>query len=194
MAGPARYLAHDERLVLSVRRHASLLIRPGGQVLLVVVVASAIGYLTSPEDGGDFLDTVVGVAALATFARFAWKLWEWWADRIVVTDHRIFEVSGLITRRVASMPLRKVTDMTYRRSLGGRLLGYGDLILESAGQDQALGGVHHIPKPDHFYRTVTSLVTSALGSVSVEGDDDRPPSRDTAGDDMDTGPLPRVTL
>lgn len=191
MAGPARYLAADERLVLSVRRHWSLLIRPGAQVLAFIAAASALGFLSSPDDGGDLLDTVMGVVAVALFARFAWKAWEWWADRIIVTDHRIFEVSGILTRRVASMPLRKVTDMTYRRSLGGRLLGYGDLALESAGQDQALGGVHHIPRPDDFYRTVTSLVTSALGSVSVEPEQDP----GTRGDDeRDTGPLPRVIL
>ena len=33
------------------------------------------------------------------------------------------------------MPLAKVTDMSFQRSPIGRILGYGEFILESAGQD-----------------------------------------------------------
>ena len=39
------------------------------------------------------------------------------------------------------MPLTKVTDMSFKRSFPGRLLGYGEFIVESAGQDQALRNV-----------------------------------------------------
>ncbi len=45
---------------------------------------------------------------------------------------------GVFTRRVAMMPLMKVTDMSYNRSVLGRLVGYGEFVLESAGQEQAL--------------------------------------------------------
>jgi uncharacterized membrane protein YdbT with pleckstrin-like domain len=120
-------------------------------------------------------------------ARFAWRGWEWNVAHIVVTDRRIFEVSGLISRRVASMPLTKVTDMTYHRSLLGRLLGYGDLRVESPGQKQAVEKIAFLPKPDDFYRTVTSLVMAKS-----------PTHRETVADRVDTddptGPLPRVIV
>ena len=114
---------------------------------------------------------------------------------IVVTDQRIFEVSGVLTRKVASMPLTRVTDMTYRRSLLGRLLGYGDLIVESAGQDQALSHIDHLPDPDGFYRTITSLVTAGIPSLLPEDEDQElwlP--YDRSSDEDDTGPLPRVIV
>ncbi len=85
------------------------------------------------------------------------------------------------------MPLTRVTDMTYRRSIAGRLLGYGDLIVESAGQDQALSRIERIPHPDHFYRTITSLVTAGLPSMMP--DDGAGPA-----DEEDTGPLPQVVV
>ncbi|HWL65097.1 MAG TPA: PH domain-containing protein, partial [Actinomycetota bacterium] len=117
----------------------------------------------------------------------AWRMWEWRADRIVVTDRRIFEVSGVLTRKVASMPLVKMTDITYRRSVLGRLLGYGELIVETAGQDQSLNRITHLPHPDDFYRTITWLVTGGLTPRAE-------PEDDYYVDDDDTGPLPRVVV
>jgi hypothetical protein len=43
------------------------------------------------------------------------------------------------------MQLTKVTDMTFQRSPIGRLLGFGEFILESAGQDQALTNLGYLP-------------------------------------------------
>jgi membrane protein YdbS with pleckstrin-like domain len=157
--------------------------------LCAVLAAGAIGWFTSPSEGSDRIDLVLGIAALIVAARFGWRVWQWHSDRIVVTDQRIFEVSGILTRRVASMPLTRVTDMTYQRSLLGRILGYGDLIIESAGQDQALSRIEHLPRPDDFYRTITSLVTAGIPSLLPEGED-----RVWLPEDEDTGPLPRVIV
>ena len=78
----------------------------------------------------------------------------WAVDYFVVTSHRFIETSGLFNRKVAMMPLAKVTDMTFQRSVLGRMLGYGTFILESAGQDQALSTVDHIPYPEQLYLEV----------------------------------------
>ena len=51
-------------------------------------------------------------------------------------------------------PLTKVTDMSFRRSSLGRVLGYGEFVLESAGQDQALRVVDHLPCPEQLYLEV----------------------------------------
>jgi hypothetical protein len=41
------------------------------------------------------------------------------------------------------MPLTKVTDLTFQRTLGGRILGYGTVIAESAGQNQAFERINY---------------------------------------------------
>jgi hypothetical protein len=56
------------------------------------------------------------------------------------------------------MPLSKVTDMSFQRSSLGRILGYGEFILESAGQDQALRVVDHLPYPEQLYLEVCGLI------------------------------------
>jgi hypothetical protein len=44
--------------------------------------------------------------------------------------------------------------MSYNRSVLGRLLGYGEFVLESAGQDQALRTVSFLPHPDALYEEI----------------------------------------
>lgn len=172
----------------------SILLRPFLAALVAIVLAGSIGWITSPSKGSDTVDLVLGLVALFFAARCGWRAWQWHADRIVVTDQRIFEVSGVLTRKVASMPLTRVTDMTYKRTLLGRILGYGDLIVESAGQDQALSRIERLPHPDDFYRTLTSLVTAGIPSLLPEGGDQIWLHDDRSSEDDDTGPLPRVIV
>ena len=164
-----------------------VLARPLLAAIAAIFVAATLGWFTSPSSGSDKVDLVAGLIALFFAGRLGWKTWHWYSDRFVVTDQRIFEVSGVLTRKVASMPLTRVTDMTYRRSLLGRMLGYGDLIVESAGQDQALSRIEKLPRPDDFYRTITSLVTAGLPSM-LPDDEEAEPSEE------DTGPLPRIIV
>jgi Bacterial PH domain len=56
------------------------------------------------------------------------------------------------------MPLAKVTDMSFQRSAMGRIFGYGEFILESAGQDQALNKIDYLPYPEQLYLEVCGLI------------------------------------
>jgi uncharacterized membrane protein YdbT with pleckstrin-like domain len=96
------------------------------------------------------------------FLYFLWQAINWAVDYFVVTSHRFILTTGLLNRKVAMMPLAKVTDMTFQRSFLGRILGYGTFILESAGQDQALSTVDFIPYPEQLYLEVCSLLFKPL--------------------------------
>src|SRR6266536_3019735 len=85
-------------------------------------------------------------------------VWEWVVTYFVVTSQRFLLANGIVTRKVNMMPLAKVTDMTFQRSALGRLLGYGEFILESAGQDQALTNVDYLPYPEQLYLEVCGLI------------------------------------
>jgi uncharacterized membrane protein YdbT with pleckstrin-like domain len=91
----------------------------------------------------------------------SWLVWEyvdWKREYFIVTDRRLMLVHGVINRDVAIMPLGKVTDMLYRRSPVGKVLGYGTFIFESAGQDQALSQVPWVTEPDKRYRDISALI------------------------------------
>jgi membrane protein YdbS with pleckstrin-like domain len=189
MSADHRYLAHEEEVILRVNRHVTVLAKPFFQMVAVILLTLVVGSVMSPQSGTDLLDRILGIAAAAFVLRLGWKLWGWRVDRIIVTDRRIFEVSGILTRNVASMPLANMTDVTYRRSVLGRLLGYGELVVETAGQLQSLNRISHLPKPDDFYRAITFLV-----SVGLTRRPDPQTVREVNEDEDDTGPLPRVIV
>jgi hypothetical protein len=187
-AGHMRYLAEDEVIVLEVRRHPAVLLRPFFETLAVVGIASLLGSAASPGRGDDAIDTLLGWIVLAFLVRFLWKGLEWTADHIVLSDQRMFEVSGVLTRRVGSLPLVKLTDLTYTRTLPGRLLRYGHLKVETPGQQQALTLIRFLPHPDRFYQTLNGLVMARYPKPQPVVEEQR------RSDDEDTGPLPRVIV
>ena len=86
------------------------------------------------------------------------KIWDWAVNYFVVTSHRLILARGVIVRKVGMLPLGKVTDMSFQRTTIGRILGYGEFIVESAGQDQALRNVRFIPYPEQLYLEVCGLI------------------------------------
>ena len=151
-----KYLLPHEHQVITVRKHPAVLLRPIGVTLLGLVIAAVIST-TVAQHNADVVGFVWIVWAVL-LVWLAYKVWEWSQDYFIVTSRRMLLATGVITRKVAMMPLVKVTDMSFQRSSLGRLLGYGEFILESAGQDQALRRVDHIPYPEQLYLEVCGLI------------------------------------
>ncbi|MFI6604772.1 PH domain-containing protein [Nonomuraea sp. NPDC050536] len=152
-----RYLLPHEHQVIMVRRHPAVLLRPVAEVFGGLIIAGLLSKFFGDKGGGTAL-VVVWWLWLLLLIRFVWKVAEWSVDYFVVTSKRMLLTTGLITRKVAMMPLQKVTDMSFQRSLLGRMLGYGEFILESAGQDQALSTVEYIPYPETLYLEVCQML------------------------------------
>lgn len=157
LRGLDRYLLRGEYLVAEIHRHRVVLLKP----FLAVVGAAALAIWIDLNVGGTGSSPVVRLVWAAALVVLAWALWrwaEWRNERFVVTDKRILLFRGFVTKRVPMMPLTKVTDMTYERSILGRLLGYGTFVLESAGQDQALSRIDHVPNSDENYRKIIAEI------------------------------------
>ena len=153
------YLLPTERRVIRLRRHWATVLVYLVQTVLALVIAFLLSYLFG--DSGTYawlIQNVLGYAALFALLRFTFYLVEWWVERIVVTDKRFMLTTGIFTTKVAMMPVSKITDMTYERSLLGRMLGYGTMILESAGQIQALNRIEFLPRPEEVFDAISELV------------------------------------
>jgi uncharacterized membrane protein YdbT with pleckstrin-like domain len=151
-----RYLLPHEHQVITVRRHPAVLIKPIAVVLAGLAIAAVISTTIARHNG-----TAVAAVWILWGVLLLWlvyKVVEWSVDYFIVTSRRMLLATGVFTRKVAMMPLVKVTDMSFQRSALGRLLGYGEFILESAGQDQALRVVDHLPYPEQLYLEVCGLI------------------------------------
>lgn len=156
-----RYLLDEERPIVATRHHWAKLAEPVGTPLLGVILAGWIEANLTAETA--VLGQVVWLLWLVLVARAIWRLLEWRNEWFVATDKRLLMTYGLLTHKVAMMPLRKVTDMNYGRSLLGRLLGYGQFVLESAGQDQAMREIQWVPSPDEKYRRICATIFGPEG-------------------------------
>ena len=154
-----RYLVAGEHVVTSIRRHPVVLIIPSAAAITALALAQQVDVRTpaSAERAADILWYV----ALGVLAWALWRWFDWARTRFVATDKRLLLLHGLLVRKVSMMPLAKVTDMTYDRSIPGRLFGWGTFVLESAGQDQALSEIHFVPHPDANYRAICAELFGA---------------------------------
>jgi len=146
----AKYLFPTERYRGEWKRHW---IHLTTHLLVGVVATFILGYLSgflAKQNVSGLWMAAVGVWAVI-MSWVAWRVADWYYDRFILTNKRLMLVNGIITRRVAMMPLIKVTDMKYEQSPLGRMLNYGTFVLESAGQDQALSKVEHMPNPNELY-------------------------------------------
>jgi uncharacterized membrane protein YdbT with pleckstrin-like domain len=164
-----KYLLPREVQVATVRQHPAVLIAASAQALGGLLVAA---LLTATVLHG-IIAGVVWIACGVLILRLIWKILNWSVDYFVVTTERLLLTTGFLTRRVAMMPLTKVTDMSFRRTFPGRLLGYGEFIVESAGQDQALRNVEYIPYPEQLYLLVCGMLfpSSAADADDIEEKD-----------------------
>lgn len=145
----SNYLFGSERFRGEWRKHWLSLWK---QILAAALSPFIVGYL-----GGVLASvspTALQILLLLWLLLLTWVMWgvaDWYYDRFVLTNRRIMEVSGIVTRRVAMMPLGRVTDMAYVQGVIGRMLNFGTFIIESAGQDQALREIKTLPRPNALY-------------------------------------------
>lgn len=148
-----RYLFPTEKFRGEWRRHWIALVRKLSiGVIATLLLGYLAGFFASKEQ-----PTALTVLVLIWIGVMGWVLWdvaEWYYDRFILTNKRVMLIEGIISRKVAMMPLGRVTDMKYTQSPLGRVLGYGTFELESAGQDQALRNVPNLPNPTDLYLQV----------------------------------------
>jgi membrane protein YdbS with pleckstrin-like domain len=151
-----KYLLPHERQVISVHEHPAVLIGPIALVLLGLAIAGVLSNYAAKGNTTAIL--IIWGLWVVLLGWLGVKIWEWAVNYFVVTSKRLILAKGVVVRNVGMLPLAKVTDMSFRRSTTGRFLGYGEFIVESAGQDQALRNVKFIPYPEQLYLEVCGLI------------------------------------
>lgn len=75
------------------------------------------------------------------------------------TDRRLLIKSGLITTRLAEMPLTKIEDLLIEQGLFGKLFGYGTVVFKGSGGTVRV--CKHIEAPFAFYKLIQEQVALA---------------------------------
>ncbi|GAB3199601.1 PH domain-containing protein [Geodermatophilus arenarius] len=189
----AKYLLPGEQAVVATRRHWAVLLWPGAKA--VAVLLAGLWVLTL--DPGNRVSASVGLlVVLGALGWFALRAGEWWMRHFIVTRRRVLLTSGIVARTVSLLPLRRITDLTWKETVPGQLLGYGTFRFESAGSQQALSQITHLPRADLLYREVSELLFGSDGGGAAAGDDEGNPDDNgrpaAAPPRHDTQPIPRL--
>ena len=187
-----KYLLPDERWVVATRRHWAVLIEPTAKFLPVFLIGGWL-LLFDPENR---VTSSAGLLVLVgALIYYGLRVAEWWMRHFIVSTRRVLLTSGVIARTVTLLPLRRITDLTWKETVPGQLLDYGTFRFESAGQQQALSEITFLPGADVLYRRVSGLLFgSDWGGAASSGDDegnaDPSEPRADGADRRDTEPIP----
>ncbi len=153
MAFPTRLLRDGEDLVLDLRPHPIALAFPLGVTVLVLVAMGLIlNYLPdSSPTWARWATVIVAVGVILVLA--APRVIRWATSHFVVTSERIIHRTGLVAKHSMDIPLDRLQNVQFGQSVFERMIGAGNLALESAGED-GMTTFDDVRHPDRVQKTI----------------------------------------
>jgi membrane protein YdbS with pleckstrin-like domain len=166
---PRKLLNPSEQVAVDVGPHWKYMVRPG--LAVIIALALAVGTLGAPADRWEEL--AVAVVLVLCLLWLGVRYVKWATTSFTVTNERLILRRGVLRRSWREILLDRLTDISCRQTLGDRLLGCGDILLESPGRE----GQEVFPDLPHplriqkeIYRLVNQrrLVVGAGGGAATD--------------------------
>jgi uncharacterized membrane protein YdbT with pleckstrin-like domain len=125
-----KLLNEGEDVVLDLHPHWEFFVKSGATLLAAVV----IGILVLTRDLPGWVEAVVGVGVLAALLWFGSTYAKWATTNFVVTTDRLIYRHGVLAKRGIEIPLERVNTVFFSQTILERMVGSGDLVIESAGE------------------------------------------------------------
>ncbi len=153
---PGKYLGTDEAELLHLRTHGKALVWPV-VALLVIAVAAGVAVAATPSRWQPWAIWVeFGLAAAALAAWVVAPYLRWLTTTYTLTDRRIITRRGILHKTGHDLPLSRINNVAYSRSLLDRMLGCGTLVLTTAAE--APVALHDIPDVEQVHVLMTELL------------------------------------
>lgn len=125
-----KLLNEGEDIVLDLHSHWVYFIKSG--LLLVLTLALGIWMLVNRWEGAP-----LGIAGVLVLVSLGWAgvtYLEWVTTNFVITTDRLIYRHGVLSKHGIEIPLDRVNTVFFSQSIIERLVGSGDLVIESAGE------------------------------------------------------------
>jgi uncharacterized membrane protein YdbT with pleckstrin-like domain len=150
---PRRLLRDGEEIVLDLRPHPIAIAFNVGVAVLTLVAMTLI-LLNIPDKWASWVRylTIFLTVAIILFVSLPGII-GWLTSHFVVTSERVIHRSGWISKNQKDIPLDRIQNVAFKQSVFERMIGAGDLNLESAGEqsDTTFTDVRH---PEHVQKTI----------------------------------------
>jgi uncharacterized membrane protein YdbT with pleckstrin-like domain len=139
-------LKKNEKVILTIRKHWFVLLKPILWTLILLVVAMA-GY--NSEFRNFFL-----IGAGLTVVWFIYRILDRNTNLWAVTNVRIIDEYGVFSNNSKETPLDKINNVSYGQSLLGRIINYGHVQIQSAAESGTT--IHKmVERPKNLKDTIT---------------------------------------
>ena len=134
MAYPKNLIQDGETVALDLRPHwwyFSRNILTGIPLFIIVILVFNI-------DSDDLRKYSLWLVALLVIAWVGWlvlKYFQWVMTYFVVTSRRVIYRTGVFSKRGVEIPLERINNINFHQRIIDRIIGAGDLDIESAGRD-----------------------------------------------------------
>jgi uncharacterized membrane protein YdbT with pleckstrin-like domain len=160
MPFPKKNLNANESIALDAHPHWWYFAEPAAVLVGAIVLAIGVAWKGPDGTAGDLLKWLsIGllvVSALWLIGRYL----KWITTNFVVTSHRLIFRQGVIAKSGIEIPLERVNNVNFNQSVFERVLGAGDLLIESGGEDgqQRFTDIRH---PDRVQNLIAAQVDQA---------------------------------
>jgi membrane protein YdbS with pleckstrin-like domain len=133
MPYPDNLVQEGETLVLDLRPHwwyfSRNILTGVPLAIILILVLQVHGW------AADVSKWVVGLAVLAWAVWLTLKYFQWRMTYFVVTSRRVIYRTGVISKHGVEIPLERINNINFHQRIIDRIIGAGDLDIESAGRD-----------------------------------------------------------
>jgi uncharacterized membrane protein YdbT with pleckstrin-like domain len=171
MPYPQKLLNDHETVALDLHPHWWTFVKAASALVLSI----ALGIFSMTLDGD--LATFLGWTSLVLIVGSAlWLLRQfvvWTTTNFVITSDRVIYRSGVFAKRGIEIPLERVNNVLFSQGVIERLLGAGDLMIESGGLE-GQQRFTDIKNPDQVQRLIHAQIGArqAAGPLAGRGGSD----------------------
>jgi uncharacterized membrane protein YdbT with pleckstrin-like domain len=163
VALPQKLLGADEHVVIHTRTHIKAMILPA---LAFVLIATAVGGGAAliPREArpiGQLAIAVLGVVLAIWLVLLPFLRWR--TTTYTITNRRLITRSGILNKVGKDLPLNRINEVSYERSLMDRILGCGSLNVQTAAEDGTIV-LRDVPDVEHVSREVSQLLFGPQGT------------------------------
>lgn len=135
-------LAEDERVRLVAHRHILFLVMNTALYVAAALILWAVALLVyrALPRFENIAMLVLLVASLVPLGVAVFRFLHWRSEEYVVTNYRIVQVEGILSKRTFDSALEKVNDVQMTQTVFGRLFGYGNIDIITGSEI----GVNHL--------------------------------------------------